>query len=342
MNMQDSISTTPTTSTPQTHGSVSQETYRDVQALEEKIMAGMNSKGATTAATEGSSQPKPVQTWKSNNPAVSKSETDSLAIDSLNTVDSVIEGEERSGVILVNEKEEPGLLPGLEFGGISWIYAALLLVFCLVAFRFRNNKKYMRTIFKSLTEIRERHNVFDDTVRETSFLFLLNLLWCCSAGVILYCAIHYLAILGFDPMGMLSFPYPLPTCVAACMGVCMVYELIMWFAYWMVGNVFSDKKKASIWVKGFTSSQGIVGIVFFPLALLCLSYPAHLDWWLISSLVAFILGKICFLWKGFRIFFTQFSSWVLFLYYLCSLEVIPLILTYLGAAALCRFILLGH
>ncbi|MDE5870106.1 MAG: DUF4271 domain-containing protein, partial [Muribaculaceae bacterium] len=53
----------------------------------------------------------------------------------------------------------------------------------------------------------------------------------------------------------------------------------------------------------------------------------------------FILGKIMFIYKGFRIFFNQISSWMLFLYYLCSVEIVPLILTYFATLQLCSILL---
>ncbi|MDE6338919.1 MAG: DUF4271 domain-containing protein [Muribaculaceae bacterium] len=47
------------------------------------------------------------------------------------------------------------------------------------------------------------------------------------------------------------------------------------------------------------------------------------------------IGKIVFIYKGFRIFFQQLRSWLLFLCYLCSLEIVPLILAYLLAYQIC-------
>lgn len=269
--------------------------------------------------------------------SVRSDSTDVAQTDSLAAA-GVREGEVRSGVILVPQ-DNARLVERISAGGLSWIYGILLVVFCIVAFRFKNNKRYISVLFKNITEVRERHNMFDETVRETSFLILMNVLWSVSAGVILYSAICYLTSRGIDPAGWsggMSLSSPLH--IAVCMGVCTVYPLLMVCAYWVCGNVFSDRVRAGMWAKGFLASQAIMGIVFFPLALLCLSYPASLEIWLISALATFAIGKIMFLWKGFRIFLTQFLSWVLFLYYLCGLEIIPLILTYCGAAFLCRII----
>ena len=80
---------------------------------------------------------------------------------------------------------EPKVEPMPSSFGMSCVFSALFILFCVIGLRFRNNLKYVTTLLHNLVEVRVRHNVFDETVRETSFLVLLNLLWSCSAGIIL-------------------------------------------------------------------------------------------------------------------------------------------------------------
>lgn len=208
--------------------------------------------------------------------------------------------------------------------GLSWISAALLLLFVVVAIRFRNNSKYLGALLRSAIEVRTRGNVFDDTVKESSFMLVLNIMWCLCTGVLLY------TLTGGRPEMAGS---------AAGMGMgvllCAAYELFMILAYWIVGNVFSDSLHTKLWVRGFLSATGLTTLVLFPAALLTLCYPALAVTALWIGLFAIITGKIVFIWKGFRIFFTQMGAWVLFLYYLCSLEIVPLILLYVAALNLC-------
>lgn len=219
--------------------------------------------------------------------------------------------------------------------GMSWIIGALILLFCIIGIRIHNSRRYLSTLVHNLTDVRLRTNAFDETVRETSFMVLLNLLWSCSAGVLLYGLLRVTTHV--NPTG--SFSLPLTThpaaSIAICMGVAFLYTCFMSLSYMIVGTVFAGKTKAGIWLRGYTSGQGLLSFLYFLLALLSLS---HQEWngellWIAAG--GFILTKIVFIWKGFRIFFTQISSWVLFLYYLCSLEIVPLILTYLAAILLC-------
>lgn len=106
-----------------------------------------------------------------------------------------------------------------------------------------------------------------------------------------------------------------------------------------MGNVFSDRQLTRLWVKGATALMGLQSFMFFPLALLSLCYAEWGGIILILAGIVFVFGKIQFIYKGFRIFFNQMSSWLLFLYYLCSLEIVPLILAYLAALQICSMLL---
>ena len=205
--------------------------------------------------------------------------------------------------------------------GISVILTSLFLLFFVVALRIRNNGKYAASIFRNLTETRTRHNVFDDTVRESSLVILLNILWCVSAGVILYATYSY-----FAPERVVDHLRALDmvTGMIAALG----YTVFMIPAYYTVGWIFSDSDHARMWVKGFMASQGLMSPAFFIISLLSICYPLQGEMVFISAICIFILAKFVFIWKGYRIFFSQFSSWVLFLCYLCSLEIVPLLMTY--------------
>lgn len=214
-------------------------------------------------------------------------------------------------------------------GSISWVIAALCLLFCIVALRFRNNGRYLSSLLSDLVEVRERQNVFDDTVRETSFLVLLNILWCFSVGVLLW---GVLVVTGAAPANLPAAPG-----MAVCAGVAVIYELFMTGAYSLTGNVFRDRVQAGMWIRGFLASQALMSIPFLFIAMLSMTMPEWLPQLLIAAACTLVISKLLFIWKGFRIFFAGISSWVLFLYYLCSLEIIPLILTYVAASAICVY-----
>ena len=196
----------------------------------------------------------------------------------------------------------------------SWLLMGVLLVFCLVCIRFRSNKKYFGALLRDLTTTRERGNAFDDTVRETSFKILLNLLCAVTTGLLIYlgCS-RYDASIANERFAWSSI------------GAGCIYALVMPQLYLICGNVFADSSKARFWVQGFISSQALLGILLLTPLLIGLFYPGATEGVVIISLILLIIIKLIFIFKGFRIFFSQISSWMLFLYYLCTLEIIPII-----------------
>ena len=212
--------------------------------------------------------------------------------------------------------------------GMSWTVAAFMVLFLVICARYRQNSRFFSMILNNVLEVRERHNAFNDTLRETAFVWLLNALWCGSAGFLLY------GLLFRPEYGLLISSAGIGR-IAICMGMALAYTVFLAVAYQVVGAVFSDPAKASLWVKGFLSSQGLEAIFLFPVALLGMCVPGILGGMAILGVIIFILVKIVFIYKGFCIFFAESASWVLFLYYLCSLEIVPVVLTYSGAAYLC-------
>ncbi len=221
--------------------------------------------------------------------------------------------------------------------GLSWVYVGFAVLFCVLCLKFKKNTRYILALVSDLTQVRVRQNAFDDTVKETSFLLLLNLLWVCSVGVLLWKTVLYMV--PNDAAGSFSIPDRPGLGIALCCGVTAVYVILMTLAYTIIGNVFSDSRMTGMWVKGSLASQGLEAGFMFILALLSLCYTPWISNILLVSAGVFVIGKIFFICKGFRIFFQQSSSWLLFLYYLCSLEIIPLSLTYLATLQLCSIAL---
>lgn len=217
--------------------------------------------------------------------------------------------------------------------GLSWVFAALAVLFCLVCMKLKSTPRYLSSLISNLKDVHTRHNMFDNTVRETSFLVILIVAWVCCVGILLWSGLH-LSVRGLPWDSLTLADRPLGG-IGICTGVAAVYVIFMLLAYEMVGNVFFDRAKTRLWVKGALASMQLQAFAFFPLALLTLCYAQWNSTILAIAAVVFIIGKIQFIYKGFRIFYNHFASFLLFLYYLCSLEIVPLILAYILALYIC-------
>lgn len=213
----------------------------------------------------------------------------------------------------------------------SWVYVILFAIFFMVCVRLRGNMKFVAALLRDVITVRERENMFDNTMREASAIFFLLLLTGCSVGVLLLFGVRIYGDVVPDCLehygirGFISGDFP---SALACMGLVCCYISAMWICYNVVGRVFTNEQHTIAWVRGFTAGTGLAAIIFFPLALLCIEYPAYSPTTVLVAFLVLIVVKIAFIVKGFRIFFAESSSWVVFLYYLCSLEIVPLALTF--------------
>lgn len=235
--------------------------------------------------------------------------------------DTITMAETHTGIVLIPSKRgyDADHRPLTPFNN-SWILLIMLVLFIVVSLRYKNNFRYLKTVFSNLTEARSRHNMFDDTVHETFFLFLLNIVCTVCCGILLFSALSL-----SQPQSVITTPLPL---ALACIAASAIYYLFQYSAFWICGNIFSDREHTLLWLKGFSLCQGLLGIVLFPVTICAIIFLEYIKIILITAAILFLIARILFICKGLRIFFTQFSSWTLFLYYLCNLEIVPFILTF--------------
>jgi hypothetical protein len=92
-----------------------------------------------------------------------------------------------------------------------------------------------------------------------------------------------------------------------------------------VGYAFADNEGRKQWLRGFNASQAFLGFGLAIPALVTVFYPAAATIMLQIATIMYILARLVFIFKGFKIFYHKISSLVYFILYLCTLEVIPLI-----------------
>lgn len=285
--------------------------------------------------TDAPAKPVTYKAWQPVFDSVAKAREDSI-VRAVN--DSLAHIQSHYGIVLeppyAARLEQTSKAAHSSDDGISWIFAALGLLFCIVCIKLKSAPGYLMTLIADAKEVRMRHNVFDNTVKETSFLIILLIGWICCAGILLWELVRCAGGVPFVPE-----PQPVPNHtllgVGFCSAVAAVYLVFMLLSYELAGNVFADRKITRLWVKGATAGMALQTFSLFPVALLALCYPGWCNTLLWIGGGILVIGKILYIYKGFRIFFQQIRSWLLFLCYLCSLEIVPLILAYLLAYQIC-------
>lgn len=261
-----------------------------------------------------------------------------LPVDTAATTDTIVVdtvAEPHWGLVITRPTEAPAPVARQSNTTPSgWVLVVLLGLFLVLCAKFGKSRRYLITLVHELTETRRRSNMFDATVRENSFLLLLNLQCFLSMGVLLYGAVARWGVPGLPVGGEAA-----SAGMALCMGVCLLWGGVSWCIYRLTGTVFADSEVARLWTRGYTASGALMGIPMLVLALFSMLYQSVFQTIIIISGVLYGLTEIVFIIKGARIFLSGPASLVLFFYYLCTLEIAPLIVVYVSANALCATVL---
>lgn len=207
-------------------------------------------------------------------------------------------------------------LPGYDSGVLCMIIG----VFLLLAFNFRHYSTFLKNFSYDLWSVRRTDDSFGvRTFSETGIQVSVVLLACLCEGIIINAAI----IAGNVHVAVPTFPL-----IAGLTLIAVVYYLWQLLAYRVVGYVFTDKISARQWLKGFNASQALLGLALAIPALFVLFNTEQAETVAIVGLVCYVLARLIFIFKGFRLFYDNFGSLLYFILYLCTLEIVPPFIIY--------------
>lgn len=195
------------------------------------------------------------------------------------------------------------------------------------------NFTYCRRVFKNpaheLLGVRERENAFDDAPSfEARTFLILTLQLLVSETLLLY--------LWFAPKGMPAGTYGDMNLILGQLFLLSAgYYMFQLIGYAVVGWTFADGNGGRIWLRGFISGTGMLGLALPVPAVVAMFYPEACVTMTVTGAVCYVISKIFFIVKGYRIFFHNFFSLVYFILYLCALEIVPVIVVYVQAMRLC-------
>ena len=164
----------------------------------------------------------------------------------------------------------------------------LLVGLLAVALSYHTGYKYIENFFHNMFSTRRRENLFEDhTVNETSILVALIANTCIVEGFIIYFAVRLLRPDLAPALQTHVFMY-----IAAFCAIAVGFYVAQWLVYKLLGYTFSDSVGSKLWIDGFT----------------------------------YLVARVIFIYKGFRIFYSKVTSLLYFLLYLCAVEIVPLAL----------------
>lgn len=222
------------------------------------------------------------------------------------------------------EGEVRPVSPGADTG----ILAIVVAVIVLIGLNMRHVKHLFKGLPQDLLSMRRRASIFDEhTANETRVVMLqLMQLWVYE-GILLFMW-QWRPVEGVSSQRVLAM-------VGAMIGVAAVFYLFQLLSCVTLGYVFTDKVGAAQWRRGLNASQILLGWTIMIPALVALFYPGITGAMLVAAGVLYVVWRVCYICKGFRIFYENLGSLLYFILYLCTLEIIPVIVVCLLASKVC-------
>lgn len=213
-------------------------------------------------------------------------------------------------------------------GSDSGILAVTIGVLVLIGLNMKHVRRLFRNLPQDLLSIRRRANAFDEHTANESRVVLLTLLQLfVFEGIMLFMWLRG----GVGAAGARE----LDITVLALSGLAAVFYLFGLTGCVTLGYVFTDSVNAGLLRRGFNASQILLGFLLAVPAFISLFYPSLITAMLILSGALYVVTRICYVSKGFRIFYHNLPSLLYFILYLCTLEIIPVIIACLLAREIC-------
>lgn len=255
------------------------------------------------------------------------------AADSISLSDSLLQADTLTSMALTvtpAAPEPPAWMSGMEGTHRSWrvadnsgLLAMITLLIVLVAMSFRYCRRVLAGYAQEMFTVRRRQNVFDEhTSGESQAVILLVIQFVVYTGITLYGAVHGRSMLP---------PGPTLTLTLSMIALTAVYYLFQLTAYSVVAYTFTTAELRRQWLRGFNATQSYAGLFMGIPALALTFYPSASAAALTLGAIIYFTARILFIYKGFRIFYTDYTSCLYFILYLCTLEIIPLVAVFSAA-----------
>ena len=200
--------------------------------------------------------------------------------------------------------------------------ALLIAGLIAVALCYHTGYKYIENFFHYMFSTRRRENLFEDhTVNETSILAALIANTCIVEGFLVYLAVQLLR-----PQWTASLQSSVFLHIGAFCLMAVGFYAAQWLIYKVIGYTFSDKEGTRLWLDGFKSSQSLLGLLLLPVLILLMVFTANGKMLLAIAGLLYLVVRLIFIYKGYRIFYSNLSSYLYFILYLCAVEIVPLVI----------------
>lgn len=209
----------------------------------------------------------------------------------------------------------------------------LLSCFFLIT-SYRLGHVYIGNLMHNMFSTKGNDDLYNDhTASDTRIIIALLINTCLMEGLLLFYGLSW-----YNPQLTLALQSSVFLHVFVLIMSSALFMTLQLFFYRLIGFTFSDDTHTELWVGGFLSSQATLGLLLFPIVVITLVFPSSIKLMITVAIILYILARIVFIWKGFRIFFNNFSSSIYFILYLCAIEIVPPLLALAGTVYICSIL----
>ena len=214
----------------------------------------------------------------------------------------------------------------------SMIMFLLSCLFLITSYRLGN--VYIANLMHNMFTTKGKDDLYSDhTASDTRIIIALIVNTCLMEGLLLFYGLSW-----YDPQLTIALQRSVFLHVFVLVLSAALFITFQLFMYRLIGFTFASDNLTELWVSGFLSSQATLGLLLFPIVVITLVFPSTIKLMLSLALVLYILARIVFIWKGFRIFFNNLSSSIYFILYLCAVEIVPPLLALAGTVYVCSIL----
>ena len=212
--------------------------------------------------------------------------------------------------------------------------AILIICFFLSAVVLSRHRKFLGQLIKDFLLHRERTSIFStSTAGDVRSLLLLSIQTGMLASVTLFChfanqspqLIHHLSSLHW---------------IILYFALCLIYFALKWMLYSLIGWIFFDRSKTSLWLESYSTLIYYLGFALFPFILIVVYFDQQLTFIAIFSLIFVSITKILMFYKWIKLFCENFYGSILIIVYFCALEMLPCVFLYNGMLQLTNYFII--
>ena len=214
------------------------------------------------------------------------------------------------------------------------VIAVLLSCFLLSAYILSRSRKFLLQLVKDFMLNRERTSIFaTSTATDMRYLLLLIGQSCVLAGV---CLLHSFNLVHPE----LVQHIPSIALLGIYIGACLAYLVLKWMLYSLVGWVFFDEARTTLWIESYSTLLYYLGFALFPFSLVIVYFDTSLQTTVICAILLAVCFKILVFYKWLRLFCSNLHGSFLLILYFCALEIMPCLLMYQGLMQLNDYLII--